>query len=66
MTSKADIWKGWTDQYIDTDNPLPLFATDNELRVEYNHYGKDDRPILKRSEKMEDLVREEGRKVIND
>ena len=66
MTSKADIWKEWTDQYIDIDDPISLFATDDELRVEYKHYGKDDRRILKRSEKMEDLVREEGRKVIND
>ncbi len=66
MTSKADIWKEWTGQYIDTGDPIPLFATDDELRVEYKHYGKDDRRILKRSEKMEDLVRAEGRKVIND
>ena len=66
MTSKADIWKEWTDQYIDTGDPISLFATDNDLRVEYKHYGKDDRRILKRSERMEDLVRAEGRKVIND
>jgi len=66
MASKADIWKEWTDQHIDTGDPISLFATDDELRVEYKDYGKDDRRILKRSEKMEDLVREEGRKVIND
>jgi len=66
MTSKADIWKEWTDQYIDTGDPVSLFATDDDLRVEYKHYGKDDRRILKRSEKIEDLVRKEGRKVIND
>jgi hypothetical protein len=66
MASKADIWKEWTDQHIDTGDPISLFATDDKLRVEYKHYGKDDRRILKRSERMEDLVREEGRKVIND
>ena len=60
MTSKADIWTEWPDQYIDTDDPISLFATDDDLRVEYKHYGKDDRRILKRCKKMEHLVREEG------
>jgi hypothetical protein len=66
MTSKADIWQEWTDRYVDTANPAPLFETDDTLTVQYKHYGKDDRRILKRSEAMEGLVRAEGRKVIND
>jgi len=66
MTTKEEIWQEWTDHYVDTENPIPLFETDENLTVEYNNYGKDDRRILKRSEEMESLVREDGRKVIND
>lgn len=66
MTTKAEIWRKWTNRYIDTESPTPLFETDENLAVEYKHYGKDDRRILKRSEKMEERVRQEGRKVIND
>jgi hypothetical protein len=66
MTTRAEIWQEWVDRYIDTREPLPLFETDENLNVEYKHYGNDDRRILKRSEEMESLVREEGRKVIND
>jgi len=66
MTTKEDIWQEWTDRYLDKANPIPLFETDENLTVEYKNYGKDDRRILKRSEEMETLVREEGRKVIND
>jgi len=66
MTSKDEIWQSWTDRYIDTGNPTPLFQTDETLTVGYKNYGKDDRRILKRSKEMEALVREEGRKVIED
>ena len=66
MTTKAEIWQIWTERYLNTANPTPLFATDDSLSVEYKHYGKDDRRILKRSDEMEALVRAEGRKVIND
>ena len=66
MTTKEYIWQEWTDRYVDTENPIPLFETGENLTVEYKNYGKDDRRILKRSEEMETLVREEGRKVIND
>lgn len=66
MTTKEEIWQEWTGCYIDTASPVPLFETEENLTVQYNHYGKDDRRILKRSEEMESLVREEGRKVIND
>jgi hypothetical protein len=66
MTNKREIWHEWTDQYIDTENPIPLFETDDSQVVQYKNYGKDDRRILKRSERMEERVRSEGRKVIND
>lgn len=47
VTTKEDIWQGWTDRYVDTENPIPLFETDENLTVEYKNYGKDDRRILK-------------------
>jgi len=66
MTTKRDIWQQWTDRYIDTEKPTPLFETDETLTVEYKHYGQNDRRILKRSTEMENILRNEGRKVIND
>lgn len=66
MTSKRDIWNQWTNRYVDTENLIPLFETDEEQVVQYKHYGQNNRRILKRSQEMDDLVREQGRKVIND
>ena len=66
MTTKEETWQDWTSRYIDTEDPVPLFETDENLTVEYKEYGQNDRRILKRSESMESRLREEGRKVIND
>ena len=66
MTTKEEIWQEWTGRYIDIENPVLLFETDENLTVEYKQYGQNDRRILKRSEAMESLLREEGRNVIND
>ena len=66
MTTKEEIWQEWTSHYIDTGNPIPLFETDENLTVQYKHYGQNDRRILNRGELMESQLREEGRKVIND
>ncbi|MFB6225072.1 MAG: hypothetical protein ABEI13_01295 [Candidatus Paceibacteria bacterium] len=66
MTTKEEIWQEWTSRYIDIENPVPLFETDENLTVEYKHYGQNNRRILKRSESMESRLREGGRKVIND
>lgn len=66
MTTKKELWDEWTDHYINTENPIPLFKTDENLTVQYKHYGQNNRRILKRSEEMEALLRQEGRKVIND
>lgn len=66
MTTKEEIWQEWTGRYINTENPVPLFATSKSLTVEYKQYGQNDRRILKRSEAMESRLRKEGEKVIND
>jgi Flp pilus assembly secretin CpaC len=47
MTTKEEIWQGWTDRYIGTEQPIPLFETDENLTVQYKHYGQNDRRILK-------------------
>jgi hypothetical protein len=56
VTTKQEIWSEWTDRYLDTENPVPLFETDESLAVQYKHYGQNDRRILKRSETMEELT----------
>jgi hypothetical protein len=66
MTTKKEIWQEWTNRYINTENPVPLFKTSENLTVDYKQYGQNDRRILNRSESMESRLREEGRKVIND
>lgn len=66
MTVKEELWQGWAARYVNTENPTPLFETDDNLTVAYKNYGQNDRRILKRSEEMEECVRSEGRKVIND
>jgi hypothetical protein len=66
MTEREGVWRSWTDQYVDTESPTPLFETDSNLVVSYKKHGENDRRILNRSEEMEELLRQEGRKVIND
>jgi len=66
MTVKEDLWQGWANRYVNTASPTPLFEADENQVVEYKNYGSNDRRILKRGEEMENLLREEGRKVIND
>lgn len=65
MKVKEDLWQGWANRYVNTETSTPLFETEG-LSVAYKTYGNNDRRILKRSEEMEDRVRGEGRKVIND
>jgi len=64
MPTKRDIWKEWTEQYV--DECVPLFDTDDNGEVQIKRHGRDDRPILKRSPEMEALLSSEGQKVIDD
>ena len=66
MATKRDIWKRWVKEYVDTSNPIPLFETDMSGVVQVKEHGRDDRPILKRSTRMEDAIQQEGAKVIED
>ena len=65
-TTKEEVWNEWTSRYVSTEEPTPLFETNEDLTVQYKNYGKDNRRILKRSPLMEERVRTEGRKVIKD
>ena len=40
MTAKEEIWSKWTDQYINTDESIPLFETDEGLNVHTRPTGK--------------------------
>lgn len=66
MTTKAKVWRDWTNRYVETEDPIPLFETDLNSVVQYKHYGKNGRRILKRSERMDDRIRSEGQKVLDD
>lgn len=66
MNGQKATWLEWVDRYVETQNPVELFETDEDLVVAYKEYGQNDRRILKRSEAMEQLLRREGRKVISD
>ena len=64
--SKRDIWNQWVGEYVDTTEPVPLFATDDDGHVQTKTHGRDNRPVLRRSHEMETLLRSEGRKVVED
>lgn len=64
--TKRDVWDDWISEYVDTSEPVPLFATDDSGRVRIGTHGTDDRPILQRSQAMETLLATEGRKVVVD
>lgn len=64
--TKQDVWQNWVSQYISTTDSVPLFETDGNRVVQTKRHGRDDRPILKRSQEMEDLLCTEGYKVVDD
>lgn len=66
MPSKRDVWQGCISQYAIADESVVLFDTDDQGTVRTKQHGRDDRPILKRSPQMEELLRKEGQKVIED
>ena len=64
--SKREVWNSWISQYADLSDPVPLFETDEDGVVQVKNHGRDNRPILKRSRRMESLLSTEGRKVVDD
>ena len=59
-------WDEWVGRYIDTSDPVPVFETDESGVVQTKQHGLNNRLILKRSSQMDDAIRNEGMKVIED
>ena len=64
--SKADLWNRWLETHVypdftdnSTADPIPLFATDEQLNVELTDKGR-----LKRSDAVDERIRTEGRKCV--
>ncbi|WP_160135339.1 GIY-YIG nuclease family protein [Halococcus salsus] len=65
--SKAELWDHWLEKYVypdladeSTADPIPLFATDEQLQVELTDNG-----CLKRSASIDERIREEGQKCVH-
>jgi hypothetical protein len=65
--SKAELWTHWLEKYVypdfvdgSTSDPIPLFATDDQLRVALTDSGR-----LKRSDAIDERIRAEGRKCVH-
>jgi|APHM01.1.fsa_nt_gi hypothetical protein len=64
--TRQEVWDRWIDRYALADSPVPLFETDDDLRVATKTYGRDDRPILKRSPRMEVQLESAVKDVVGD
>jgi len=60
-----DMIAEWFNEYSVPDDAVPLFETENGV-VETETFGHNTRPILKRSGEMEEMIRTEGKKVVDD
>jgi hypothetical protein len=66
MPSKRDVWEDWITEYVKPEPLVPLFETDKQGAVVTKSHGTDNRPILCRSNQMEERLRKEGWKVVED
>lgn len=75
--TKRTLWEGWIDRNVDTDDPVPLFATESPAnsdpngdggdRVELIEYGqRRRRPVLRRSDAMDERLRDAVETVVDD
>ena len=75
--TKRTLWEAWIDRYVDADDPTPVFATesaaggdpsgDDGRRVELTHYGRGRRrPVLRRSDAMDERLRDAVETVVDD
>ncbi len=65
--SKPELWSRWLDTHVypditdaSTTDPIPLFATDEQLTVELTEDGR-----LKRSAAVDERIRAEGQKCVH-
>ncbi|WP_135806160.1 hypothetical protein [Halorussus marinus] len=66
MPTKREVWDQWLAENVENEQPVPLFETKEEREVKTKRYGRDNRLILRRSRQMEELLRTEGWKVVQD
>lgn len=66
LSDPPELWSDWTRRYVETEDPAPLFETDDELQVQVDTYGEDDRRVLQRSDTMEIRLKVAGRKLVRD
>jgi hypothetical protein len=64
--TRKEVWRSWTQNYISTEPPTPLFHTDEKLRVTTKKHGEDGRPVLERRSDMEAELVSAGRRVVED
>ena len=53
---KQAIWDKFCSRFSIAETCVPLFATDAEGNVQHKPVGKDQRPILKRSDECEAMI----------
>ncbi|RRJ30641.1 GIY-YIG nuclease family protein [Halocatena pleomorpha] len=65
--SKADLWRQWLETHVHPDlsdattaDPIPVFATDDQLRVKLTDAGR-----LKRSNTIDARIRAEGQNCVH-
>ena len=70
--TKRTLWEGWIDRNVDTDNPVPLFATESPAdsdgggRVKLLEYGqRRRRPVLRRSDAMDERLQSAVETVVD-
>ena len=63
--TKVALWKNFTDAHMIAERSVPLFDI-KDGRVTLIPYGRDDRLVLKRSTKMETLMRDLGSQLIKE
>ncbi|MDP7034865.1 MAG: hypothetical protein QF752_10280 [Planctomycetota bacterium] len=63
--SKLFLWRDFVSHHRIKDDCVPLFQLEGR-RVETTPFGRDNRPVLKRSGPMEDLMRKLGRDLIEE
>lgn len=65
LTKKRELWAGFASKHHLSDSAVPLFDTDGDI-VKTIPYGRNGRPVLKRSPEMEQLMRRLGRHLISE
>lgn len=66
MDNKRNLWNEFCEKYQVISIGVPLFQTIDNVKVDVFPYGANGRLMLKRSDEMEALVRQQSAIVVND